>query len=156
MRKVSMIVLLIVMIPVGFLIYFDGESIEEDRISNIGGFSTQNNDFSFSVLEIGDEEEDTMTQIILTNDIRKSLTQSLKRQHAEKNPSNEHPTVFVGSLTFTDNNGMFSKVQFYKDESNHTYINFPMNLENNDKYYKLTTGHFPDFFLRLGEVDEYK
>ncbi|MEK4131132.1 hypothetical protein NYE67_15935 [Solibacillus sp. FSL W8-0474] len=154
MKKISMVALLIVIISVGLFIFFNGEigeSTEEAKISTIGGFSADNVDFSFSILSALDAEEDNIIYIDLTHDIRKSLTTSLMRQHAEKNPSPEHPTSFIGSLMFTDNDGFFRKIQFYKDESDRTYINFPLSFENYDKYYALTTDHFPDLFLQLRE-----
>ena len=154
MKKISMIALLIVIISVGLFVFFNGEigeSTEEARISTLGGFSADNDDFSFSILAVLDEEEDNIINVDLTHDIRKSLTKNLRMQHAEKNPSTERPTTFIGSLTFTDNNGSFREIQFYKDESNRTYINFPSNFENYDKFYALTTDHFSDLFLQLNE-----
>ncbi|WP_339213771.1 hypothetical protein [Solibacillus sp. FSL W8-0372] len=153
MKKIS-IIALVVIICIGLFVFFNGEigeSTEEARISILGGFSAENDDFSFSILEVLDEEEDNIITVDFTHDIRKSLTTSLMRQHAEKNPSPEHPTSFIGSLIFTDNDGYFREIQFYKDESNRTYINFPLSFENYDKYYALTTDHFSDLFLQLRE-----
>ena len=149
-----MIALLIVIISVGLFVFFNGEigeSTEEARISTLGGFSADNVDFAFFSLAVMDEERDNIIDIELTHDIRKSLTTSLRRQHAEKNPSPERPTTFIGSLTFTDNNGFMTEILIYEDESNHTYINFSSNFENYDKFYALTTDHFPDLFLQLRE-----
>ena len=149
-----MVALLIVIISVGLFIFFNGEigeSTEEARISTLGGFSADNEDFAFFSLAVMDEGRNNIIDIELTHDIRKTLTKNLKMQHAEKNPSPERPTTFIGSLIFTDNDGYFREIQFYKDESKRTYINFPTDFENYNKYFELTTDHFPDFFLQLNE-----
>ena len=153
MKKIS-IIALVVIICIGLFVFFNGEigeSTEEARISTLGGFSAEYDDFAFFSLAVMDEGRNNIIDIELTHDIRKSLTKNLKMQQAEKNPSTERPTTFIGSLTFTDNNGFMTEIQIYEDESNHTYINFPSNFENHDKYFELTTDHFPDFFLQLNE-----
>ncbi|WP_339262991.1 hypothetical protein MKY07_15520 [Solibacillus sp. FSL W7-1472] len=152
--KKNSIIALVVFICFGLFIFFSGEmgkSIEEARISTLGGFSADNDDFSFSSVAVMDEGGNNIINIDLTHDIRKSLTENLKMQHAAKNPSTERPTTFIGSLNFTDNNGFMSEIQIYKNESNDTYITFPLNFENNNKFYELTTDHFPDLFLELNK-----
>ena len=153
MKKIS-ILALVVIICVGLYIFLSGEigkSTEEARISTLGGFSAENDDFAFFTLAVMDKEGNNIINIDLTHDIRKSLTENLKMQHAAKNPSTDRPTTFIGSLDFTDNNGFMSKIQIYKDESNDTYITFPLNFENYNKFYELTTDHFPDLFLELNK-----